>query len=208
MLVISPHLDDAVFSCGAALAALPGAVVCTVFAGAPREALVTDWGTQSGAANAHQAMHARRAEDAAALDALDARPLHLDLLDSQCAGDVSTTSDEIASALIGGIRKNAFRTLLIPLGLFHCDHYLVHAACRSAWRAEPMPTCSAYEDALYRRMRGLVQVRLDELAQDGITPTPVFEAHRRGRARTQPRSEATGGKPLCEPTPGVRTERL
>lgn len=180
MLVISPHLDDAVFSCGAALAALPGAVVCTVFAGAPREALVTDWDTQCGFANAREAMHARRAEDAAAMDALDARPLHLDLLDSQYAGDVSTTSDEIASALIGVIRTNAFRALLIPLGLFHSDHHLVHDACRSVWRAEPMLTCIAYEDALYRRMSGLVQARLNKLSQHGITATPVsapIEAH-------------------------------
>ncbi|GJH17553.1 PIG-L family deacetylase [Caballeronia novacaledonica] len=171
--MISPHLDDAVFSCGAAIAASRAAVVCTIRAGALREALVTDWDTQSDFANAHQAMHARRAEVAAALDALDPRPLHLDLLDSQYAGDVSTTSDEIASALIGVSRTNAFRTLLIPLSLFRCDHYLVHAACHSAWRAEPMLTCIAYEDALYRRMRGPVQLRLDELAPDGITATPV-----------------------------------
>jgi LmbE family N-acetylglucosaminyl deacetylase len=172
MLVISPHLDDAVFSCGAALAASPGAVVCTVFAGAPREALVTEWDAQCGFANAHEATHARRAEDAAALDALDARPLHLDLLDSQYAGDGSATSDEIAAALIGVIHTNSFATLLIPLGLFHSDHHLVHAACRSVWRAEPMLTCIAYEDAIYRRIRGLVHARLDELSQDGITATP------------------------------------
>jgi len=36
-----------------------------------------------------------------------------------------------------------------------------------------MLTCIAYEDALYRRMSGLDQARLDELAQDGITATPV-----------------------------------
>jgi LmbE family N-acetylglucosaminyl deacetylase len=175
MLVISPHLDDAVFSCGAALAASPGAVVCTVFAGAPGEAVVTDWDTQCGFANAHQAMHERRAEDAAALDALGARPVHLNLLDSQYAGDASASPEEIASALTGVIRANALPTLYIPLGLFHSDHRLVHDACRKAWRAEPALTCIAYEDALYRRMNGLVQSRLADLAQDGITATPVSE---------------------------------
>ena len=35
LLVISPHFDDAVFSCGHLLAAAPGAVVVTVFGGRP-----------------------------------------------------------------------------------------------------------------------------------------------------------------------------
>ncbi|WP_250516831.1 PIG-L family deacetylase [Caballeronia sp. INDeC2] len=175
MLMISPHLDDAVFSCGAALAASPGAVVCTVFAGAPREPLITDWDTQCGFVNAHQAMHERRDEDAAALDALGARPVYLDFLDSQYAGDASARPGEIASTLLDVIRKNAFRTLLIPLGLFHSDHHLVHEACRKAWLAEPALACIAYEDALYRRMSGLVQARLADLARHGITATPVSE---------------------------------
>jgi len=34
-LVISPHLDDAVFSCRQLLAQAPGSVVVTVFAGIP-----------------------------------------------------------------------------------------------------------------------------------------------------------------------------
>ncbi|BAO92529.1 MULTISPECIES: hypothetical protein [Caballeronia] len=68
---------------------------------------------------------------------LDAQPLHLDLLDSQYAGDVSTTSDGVASVLFGVTRTNAFPILLIPLGLLHSDHRLVHAACQSVWRAEP-----------------------------------------------------------------------
>ena len=133
MLVISRHLDDAVFSCGAALAASPGAVVCTVFSGARHEALVTDWDTQCGFANAHEAMHARRAEDAAALDGLDARPLHLDLLDSQYPRGVSTTSDEIASALVGAIRANASG---------HFDP-TVSLPFRSSYRACSVPQCVA-----------------------------------------------------------------
>lgn len=59
---------------------------------------------------------------------LDAQPLHLDLLDSQYAGDVSTTSHGVASVLFGVTRTNAFPILLIPLGLLHSDHRLVHAA--------------------------------------------------------------------------------
>ena len=53
MLVISPHLDDAVLSCGALLAAHRGAVVATVFAGVPRDPRQrTEWDARSGVADA------------------------------------------------------------------------------------------------------------------------------------------------------------
>jgi LmbE family N-acetylglucosaminyl deacetylase len=175
LLVISPHLDDAVFSCGAAIAAASDAIVCTVFAGIPHASIVTDWDTQCGFANAHQAMRARHAEDAAALDVLGARPLHLDFLDSQYAGDHAATPDDIAAALADAIRTTACRTLVMPLGLFHSDHELVHRACRQAWLADESVTCIAYEDALYRRMDGLLQTRVAQLATDGIVATPVSE---------------------------------
>ncbi|WP_235024944.1 PIG-L deacetylase family protein [Caballeronia arvi] len=175
LLVISPHLDDAVFSCGAAVAAAPDSIVCTVFAGVPHDALITGWDAQCGFTNAHQAMRARRAEDAAALDMLGARAIHLGFLDSQYAGDSPATPDEIATALLDVIRATACRALVAPLGLFHSDHDLVHRACRKAWLVDPMLACIAYEDALYRRMDGLVQTRLADLCACGIIATPVSE---------------------------------
>lgn len=45
LLVVSPHLDDAVLSCGCWLASRPGAAVVTVFAGRP----VCDGRRKSGA---------------------------------------------------------------------------------------------------------------------------------------------------------------
>ncbi|WP_053572258.1 PIG-L family deacetylase [Caballeronia cordobensis] len=173
LLIVSPHLDDAVFSCGEAIAGAPGTIVCTLFAGAPREALVTGWDTQCGFTNADRAMHARRDEDAAALDALGARPVHLGFLDSQYAGDDPAAPDAIAAALSDVIRTTACRALYIPLGLFHSDHDLAHRACLIAWLADTALRCIAYEDALYRRMNGLVQMRLAGLANDGIVVTPV-----------------------------------
>ncbi|WP_235012283.1 PIG-L deacetylase family protein [Caballeronia catudaia] len=175
LLVISPHLDDAVFSCGAAVAAAPDSIVCTVFAGVPRDALVTGWDAQCGFANAHQAMRARHAEDAAALDALGAHPVHLGFLDSQYAGDSRATPDDLATALLDVIRATACRALVVPLGLFHSDHDVVHRACRTAWLADPALVCIAYEDALYRRMDGLVQTRLADLRACGVIATPVSE---------------------------------
>lgn len=201
LLAISPHLDDAVFGCGAMLAASPGATVCTVFAGTPDDAIVTDWDVQCGFASAHQAMHARRAEDATALDVLGARAVHLPFLDAQYAQ--GSTTKEIAAALRETIEAGAFDTLLIPLGLFHSDHSLTHAASLAACPSDGSMTCIAYEDCLYRRMNGLVQRRLAELADEGIEATPLpdpidaaalarFEAKRRAVARYASQLRAFG----------------
>jgi LmbE family N-acetylglucosaminyl deacetylase len=177
LLVISPHLDDAVFSCGIKLAATPGALVCTVFAGTPHEALVTDWDRQCGFDDAHQAMRARRKEDNAALDVLGARSLHLGFLDAQyAAGEHIPSSEDIAREIKKLIEKFTPDTLYIPLGLFHSDHALTYEACLDAWLPDTSPTCVAYEEALYRRMEGLAQTRLAELKERGIIATPLLPA--------------------------------
>ena len=41
LLVISPHLDDAVFACGRLIASHPSCVVVTVFAGLPANTVTT-----------------------------------------------------------------------------------------------------------------------------------------------------------------------
>jgi hypothetical protein len=52
MLVVSPHLDDAVLSCGRWLAAHPGTLVVTVFAGVPSNGnRLTDWDARCGFSN-------------------------------------------------------------------------------------------------------------------------------------------------------------
>src|SRR4051812_2661178 len=95
MIAISPHLDDAVLSCGGLLAARPGSVVITVFAGMPRDgSQQTDWDRRCGFANAAQAVAVRREEDRLALAALQATPHWLHFVDSQygespAASDVS-----------------------------------------------------------------------------------------------------------------------
>jgi LmbE family N-acetylglucosaminyl deacetylase len=49
LLVISPHLDDAVFSCGQLLEVHPGATVVTIFAGRPPPGTpLTDWDSAAG----------------------------------------------------------------------------------------------------------------------------------------------------------------
>ncbi|GAB3478413.1 hypothetical protein GCM10027521_12340 [Amycolatopsis cihanbeyliensis] len=87
LLALSPHLDDAVLSVGAALAAVAATgrpvVVCTVFAGKPVPPL------SDPAVRFHRdcglgedAVAVRLREDLAAVAALGATPLHLPFLDA------------------------------------------------------------------------------------------------------------------------------
>jgi LmbE family N-acetylglucosaminyl deacetylase len=179
ILVISPHFDDAVFSCGAWIASSANALVCTVFAGCPDADVATGWDRQCGFSDARQAMRERIAEDDRALHMLGATGERLNFMDAQYVSHgEAPTVDAIERALCTIIRSRKPATLLIPLGLYHSDHVLAHMACRNAWRSSRGLACIAYEDALYRRMDGLVQQRLADLLAHGITATPeVSDEH-------------------------------
>lgn len=87
-VVVSPHLDDAVFSLGAALAyaARHGARirVLTVLAGDPASAAPAGgWDRASGFATAGEAARSRREEDAAACEILGVTPVWLPFSDHQ-----------------------------------------------------------------------------------------------------------------------------
>lgn len=175
MVVISPHLDDAVFGCGDALAARPGSTVLTVFAGLPDDAeRITEWDARCGFADAREAVRARRDEDRLALTRLEARPLWLDFVDSQYGQPAG--AEAIAAALRAALQDLADDRVLYPLGLFHSDHRLVHEAARAALDTLDVAVALAYEDALYRAIPGLLQRRLAELEKAGIVATPAPEA--------------------------------
>src|ERR671926_103609 len=76
VVVVSPHLDDAVLGCGRLLARHSGATVVTVFAGNPPRYPdpMRVWDVQSGFGPHDDVMEARRKEDRAALAVLDATP--------------------------------------------------------------------------------------------------------------------------------------
>ena len=80
VLVLSPHPDDAVLSCGQFLARHPGTTVVTVFCGIP--ATYPDpprrWEQLAGFAPGDDVAALRREEDRRALAVLDAYAVHLD----------------------------------------------------------------------------------------------------------------------------------
>jgi LmbE family N-acetylglucosaminyl deacetylase len=174
LLVVSPHFDDAVFGCGALLAAHRGSVVCTVFSGCPPGHVSTDWDRQCGFENAAQAMEERLHEDERALEILDSHGERAGFLDAQYASyGVAATRQTIAHKLDTSVRRHSPDILLMPLGLFHSDHELVHEACCDIWLEHRALECLAYEDALYRRIDGRLQGRLAALIERRIMATPL-----------------------------------
>jgi LmbE family N-acetylglucosaminyl deacetylase len=172
LTVISPHLDDAVFSCGQLLTLHPNSTVVTVFAGRPpvyRE--LTAWDEASGFRTEDDVVALRRQEDSSALGLLGARPVWLDFCDAQygCPPNIDDIADHLEKAIVSASQ----RTVFMPLGLFHSDHKIAHEAALRAMERLPKLSWFAYEDTLYRRVRGLLEERLRLLLDAGIVAVPA-----------------------------------
>jgi LmbE family N-acetylglucosaminyl deacetylase len=149
LLVMSPHLDDGVLSCGKVLAAHPGSVVLTVFAGGRVDwSDVTDWDRLSGFRPGVDVVAARRLEDEKALARLDAFPRWLEWPQGTYASgplDRSAVVDDIAAA----IEEVDPDMVAMPLGVHHGDHLLTHDLGREALRRAPTRTWLIYADQPY-----------------------------------------------------------
>jgi LmbE family N-acetylglucosaminyl deacetylase len=124
IVVVSPHLDDAILSLGAFIAgsASRGAdvTVLTVLAGDPRsQAPAGPWDSACGFRTAGDAASARREEDRRACALVRARPHWLPFGDEQygLGADALEVRDEVEQALAGA------QTVLVPgHPLWHEDH--------------------------------------------------------------------------------------
>jgi LmbE family N-acetylglucosaminyl deacetylase len=177
IVVVSPHLDDAVLGCGRFLAAHPGTAVVTVFAGTPERYPnpMRPWDVQSGFAPSDDVMAARHAEDEAALAVLGAQPSHLDFIEySYNEGDRAVPPDDIAPALSQVIASFEPTLVLAPFGLANPDHDVTHQACMTARdRLDDSVAWWCYEDMGYKYIPGLLAWRVSSLFRSGIWPTPV-----------------------------------
>ena len=136
VVIVSPHLDDAVLSCGNFMAVHPGASVVTVFAGNP-PAYPTEpmrkWDVQSGFAPGDDVMETRRQEDDAALAVVDATPVHLEFIEhSYNAGDRPVAPEVLVDGLAPAVATLRPTLVLAPFGLANPDHDVTHRACMLA----------------------------------------------------------------------------
>ncbi len=177
VVIVSPHLDDAVLGCARFMAQHPGVTVVTVFAGNPEaypEPMRT-WDGQSGFAPGDDVMDARRREDRAALAHLDATPMHLDLVEhSYNPGDRPVAPEVIADVLVTTLGPLAPTLVLAPFGLANPDHDVTHRGCmlaRDRLGAELSWWC--YEDFGYKHIPGMLAWRVSSLFRRRLWPTPV-----------------------------------
>lgn len=163
VLLISPHLDDAVLSAGQFMAGRRGDCdVLTVFSGIPmEEGVFTIYDKKCGFNNSKDAMVIRRMEEENALALLNATPSFLNRMDEQYSGgDYKGLEAQLARI----IKKGNYEFVLSPLGLRHPDHVkLSDAAVNAAKRAKA--DIYLWEDLPHRVTHPeLVTERLDLLS--------------------------------------------
>ncbi len=174
LVVISPHLDDAILSCAGLLAARPGSTVVTVFtARAPLQHPLTDWDRRCGFDSADAAMTCRLAEDREALGIVGAVGRALGFLDCQYTATADQDAPLITERLFHLLASLAPASVAMPLGVFHCDHERVSDATLMICDALPGVAWFGYEDVPHRERPGVVQARLSQLHARGVTATPV-----------------------------------
>jgi LmbE family N-acetylglucosaminyl deacetylase len=158
LVVVSPHLDDAVFSLGATLADASRAgieiVNLTVFAADPDSTeLPSKWDRKAGFSSAGAAARGRRAEDAKACAVIGMKPVWLQYPDSHYRSDRSNVWNEMAAVLEGA------DLVLIPgFPLLHPDHRLVRSLVLE--RMNELPDIALYVEQPYAEMEWFSERRL------------------------------------------------
>ncbi len=147
-VILSPHLDDAVWSCFSLLAREDDVLVATVFAGIP-DGEPGWWDARCGITDSAAHVRDRRSEDAAVLGALGRQAVHLDLLDGQYR-EAPVPAGEIVRALAE--RVPAVRRVYAPGGIGHPDHALVRDA-GALLREQGVPV-TVYTDYCYSTREG------------------------------------------------------
>jgi LmbE family N-acetylglucosaminyl deacetylase len=185
---LSPHLDDAVFSCGGLIARQVAAgdtvTVLTICAGDPPEGQLSDlaralhltWGVDDSP------VKSRREEDRAACARLGASPIHLDIPDAVYRSHPSSEPvypsfddvfgrlhpaesellDELTRSLVD--RVSTEDALYVPLGIGrHVDHQLARLAAENLDRS-----LRYYRDMPYAFREGLPPEDLPEPDGGGL----------------------------------------
>jgi LmbE family N-acetylglucosaminyl deacetylase len=124
LVIVSPHLDDAVLSLGASIARASRAArqigVLTVFAGAPDSTVPAGgWDRRGGFSTEGEAATARRLEDREACSIVGAEPTWLPFPDADYA---QTRDAEAVWSAVAGVVEGAEAALIPGFPLTNADH--------------------------------------------------------------------------------------
>jgi len=126
ILVLSPHLDDAILSAWTVVGGAQEVVVVNVFAGVPGPGPVPRWDAVAGARDRSAHVRARLEEDRAALALAGRSAVYLDLLDRHYRTDELDAAQ--VSTAVGAVLPTAASAVWAPAGIgLHEDHLLVRA---------------------------------------------------------------------------------
>jgi LmbE family N-acetylglucosaminyl deacetylase len=177
IVIVSPHLDDAVLGCSYLMARHPGATVVTVFAGRPEEYPdpMERWDAVCGFVPGDEVHVARRAEDETALRVLDAEPVWLDFVEhSYLERERWVRPPAIVDGLAGAVERLDPTAVFAPFGLANPDHDCTHdAAMLVRDRLDAGISWFCYEDTGYKHIPGLLAWRISKLFRAGLWPTPA-----------------------------------
>lgn len=148
LVIASPHLDDAVLSCGQLMAGRADTTVVTVFAGLPADEVeLTDFDARSGFTSGDAAVRSRRTEDGNATRLLRSDSEHLQFVDDQYRDELPDV-DAIAEQLARIVEMVGGHELLAPVGLLHPDHIATSEAA--------LQLADVYDVWLYEELPGRV----------------------------------------------------
>jgi LmbE family N-acetylglucosaminyl deacetylase len=94
-------------------------------------------------------------------------------LDSQYRSPNTLSPPAVAEALEHALETLPSRVVILPLGLFHHDHELVHEAGLLLLRRDRQRHWMFYADAIYRGIAGLLEERLRRLRASSLSLLPM-----------------------------------
>jgi LmbE family N-acetylglucosaminyl deacetylase len=171
VLVISPHFDDAVLSCGLLLSSHPGSCVLTVFGGRPvtYPNPASTWDAAGGFRNHDDVVGLRRLEDMAALKAVNAEQAVLEYCDEQYRSPGHRYPlKTLVRTITNEIRLRQPRLVVAPLGLGHSDHWSASDAALAVRRQTACPDLILYEEQPYRQVPSHMAERISDLHLRGM----------------------------------------
>lgn len=182
---ISPHLDDAVLSCGQVIAGNKPSTVVTILAGLPRSpSLLTPYDDSCGFKTSAKAMLARQNEDRVACAKLGAEVIHCTGLDYQYRQPSHTgfrdTLTQLEWLVTRGVgpEYGVEDTWFIPMGMEHADHAMVADVAMSFCKKQGFNTY-VYEDLPYRvLLPEVAMARFKDLWARGVITEPLEDPAR------------------------------